>query len=118
MRMTGGLEVLKGARSASAHDPRFPRSGGLGPAGTRLKESRLAYQATYVTSKIAKFDKIILIKFLKILKFSAEKLLSVDYIWTVLYHPQGHKYRSVNAPSCMSVFSACSASSCVHNVPS
>jgi len=28
--------------------------------------------------KIAKFDE------LKILKFSAEKLLSVDYIWTVL----------------------------------
>ena len=34
--------------------------------------------------KIAKFDEIF-INFLKILNFSAEKLLSVDYIWTVLY---------------------------------
>ena len=36
--------------------------------------------------KIANFDRIF-INFLKFLKFFAEKLLSVDYIWTVLYLP-------------------------------
>lgn len=39
MRMTGGLEVLKEARSAPAKDPWSPRSRGLGPAGTRLYET-------------------------------------------------------------------------------
>ena len=40
MRMTGGLEVLKGADLAPAQDPGSPRFGGLGPAGTRLKETK------------------------------------------------------------------------------
>ena len=40
MRMTGGLEVLKGADLAPAQDPGSPRFGGLGPAGTRRQETQ------------------------------------------------------------------------------
>ena len=48
---TGGLEVLKGAIDLAPRKGSLAsKSGGLGPAGTRLKDSRLAYQATYVTS--------------------------------------------------------------------